>query len=79
MSKQQLIDYTISTLKKLPQSKVHEVADFADFVLKRSEDRILQKGIETLISNSESFAFLNDEEELYSEADLQEKYWCTKS
>ena len=38
------------------------------------EEREIQKGIEIISSQSKSFAFLNDEEDLYDESDLIEKY-----
>ncbi len=74
MSKRGLINKTVETLEKLPEDKINEIATFADFVLKRYEEQILQKGIETIISQSDSFAFLHDEEDLYDEHDLKEKY-----
>lgn len=74
MTKKSLINRTIETLEKLPEDKIYEIADFADFVLKKYEEKIFQKGLETLVSRSKSFAFLNDEEDLYDESDLKEKY-----
>ncbi|MCO6475029.1 MAG: DUF2281 domain-containing protein [Phaeodactylibacter sp.] len=74
MTKRGLINRTVETLEKLPEDKIHEIADFADFILKKYEDQILQRGIETLVSKSDSFAFLHDEEDLYDEGDLKEKY-----
>ncbi|MDZ7756523.1 hypothetical protein [Rhodohalobacter sp.] len=74
MTKKKLIDRTVKTLEKLPEDKVHEVADYADFVFKKYEEKILQKGLEALASQSKSFEFLQDEEELYDENDLIEKY-----
>ncbi len=74
MTKKRLINRTVETLEKLPEDKIHEIATFADFVLKKYEEQILQKGIETLVSESNSFAFLHDEEDLYDESDLKEKY-----
>ena len=71
MTKQGLITRTVETLEKLPEVKIHEIADF---VLKKYEENILQKGIESLVSESDSFAFLHDEEDLYDESDLKEKY-----
>ncbi len=58
----------------LPVEKVGEVADFADFVLKKYEENILQKGIEKLVEQSEAFQFLHDEEDIYTLADIKEKY-----
>jgi hypothetical protein len=74
MTKQTLISRTIKTLEKLPEGEIHQVADFADFVLRKYEEQLLQKGIETMASNSEALSFLNDEEDLYDERDLKEKY-----
>ena len=34
----------------------------------------MQKGINKLVSTSDTYAFLHDEEELYTVADLKEKY-----
>ena len=42
--------------------------------LNNQEEREIQKGIEIISSQSKSFAFLNDEEDLYDESDLIEKY-----
>jgi hypothetical protein len=74
MKKQGLISKTIKTLEKLPEDKVNEIATFADFVLKKYEEQTLQKGIQSMVSESKSFAFLHDEEDLYDESDLKEKY-----
>ena len=65
MTKQKLINRTVETLERLPEGRIHEVADFADFVLKKYEEQILQQGIETLMSQSDSLAFLHEEEDLY--------------
>jgi hypothetical protein len=63
MNKKGLINKTIEALEKLPEDKVNEVATFADFVLKRYEEQ-----------TPDSFAFLHEEEDLYDESDLKEKY-----
>ena len=74
MKKQKLISRAIETLEKLPEGGIHQVGDFADFVLRKYEEQLLQKGIETLVSESASFAFLNDEEDVYDERDLKGRY-----
>ena len=74
MTKETLIKKTLSTLSSLPQEKVREVSKFADDILKNYEERILQKGIEKLVSDSKVFDFLKNEEDLYSIEDLKEKY-----
>jgi len=74
MSREILIKRTLKALSKLPEDKIQEVHDFADFILKKYDEEALQKGIEYLVSESETFDFLNEEEELYSNDDLKEKY-----
>ena len=70
-----LINQSIKSLEKLPDNKIHEVIDFIDFLSKKhNEEKELQKGIEKIVSQSKSFSFLNEEEDIYSETDLIEKY-----
>lgn len=74
MLKNTLINRTVETLSKLPNEKVKEVSDFVDFLYKKYEEEALQKGIQSLVSDSSSFYFLKEEEDLYSVEDLKEKY-----
>jgi hypothetical protein len=73
MPKQTLINKTLKTLSRLPQEKVREVSDFADFILKKYEEELIQRGIEKLVSKSRTYNFLKDEEDLYSVEDVKEK------
>ena len=72
MTKQLIIEKTVKAINQLPEDKAEEISDFADFIAKRYEDHRLIQGIQQLTSNSETFDFLNDEEDLYTEADLKE-------
>lgn len=74
MTKQAIIERTIKIINQLPESKAEEISDFADFVIKRYEEQSLTFGIQSIISNSQSFDFLNQEVEIYSEADLKKKF-----
>ena len=74
MTKEALINKTLKTLSKLPQDRIREVNDFADYILKRYDEEVLQKGIKNLISNSKSFDYLKEEEDLYTLDDLKEKF-----
>lgn len=74
MSRNQLIDQTLQTLSQLPDEKIHEVLDFASFMLKKAEEEQLQKGIQQLVAASDSFAFLKKEEDLYTTDDLKERF-----
>lgn len=73
VTKKTIIKKTIDILNILPVDRVQEVSDFADFVLKKYEDVSLQRGMEYLQSQGETFSFLNDEEELYSAADIKKE------
>ena len=74
MTKEAIIQKTLKTLSVLPNEKAEEVADFADFIMKKHEDDLLQKGIQTIVEQSNVFSFLNDDEDLYSVEDIKEKH-----
>jgi hypothetical protein len=74
MNRESLIRKTVDTLSKLPPEKVSEIADFAEYLLKKHDDEILQKGIEKIVSDSETFDFLKTEEDIYTLEDIKEKY-----
>jgi mRNA interferase MazF len=74
MDRNNLIEPTIRKIKQLPETKIKETYDFAEFLLSKIDDQILQKGIQELASKSNVFSYLNEEEDLYSVNDLKEKY-----
>ncbi len=74
MNRQAIIERTIKTLNRLPEEKAKEISDFADFIAKQYEEQLLTEGITHLTSTSKTFEFLNDEEDLYTEADIKEPY-----
>lgn len=74
MTRQAIIERTIKAINQLPEEKAEEISHFADFVSKRYEEYQLTQGIQKLTANSQAFDFLNDEEELYSLADIKEPY-----
>ena len=74
MIKETLISRTIQTLSTLPNDKIQEASDFIDFLSKKYDEEVLQKGIEKLMLDSPSFYFLNEEEDLYLVEELKEKY-----
>lgn len=71
MKKELIIEHTLQVLKKLPEDKINEVSNFASFILKKHEEDELTKGIQYINSNSETFDFLNEEEDLYSISDIK--------
>jgi sulfur transfer complex TusBCD TusB component (DsrH family) len=74
MTREAIIQKTIHALNMLPAEKAWEVADFADYVLKRHEEYLLQNGIEKLVEQSDAFQFLNNDEDIYTIEDIKEKY-----
>lgn len=74
MTKQIMIEQTLRVFDRLPEEKVEEISNFADFILKRYEDSLLLKNIHEISSKSTAFNFLNEDEELYTLADVKKLY-----
>lgn len=74
MTKQLIIERTLRAINQLPEEKAEEISDFADFVFKRYEEHELTIAIQKIAAESQAFDFLNNEEEIYSLADLKEVY-----
>lgn len=74
MDRQALIENTIRKIEQLPDIKIIEVDDFAEFLLSKIDDKIIVEGIQKLASDSKAFEFLKDEEDLYTVNDIKEKY-----
>jgi len=74
MERQVLIDNTFNKIRQLPDAKIREINDFADFLLSKIDDEIIQEGIQKLTSESKAFEFLKDEDDFYTLNDLKERY-----
>ncbi len=75
MNREALIQYSVKSLRRLPKKRVNEVVDFIDFISDKYKDELLlQKNIHKMVEQSDSFSFLEDEEDLYTIEDLKEKY-----
>jgi len=73
MTKQKIIDKTIGAINQLPTNKAEEISDFADFILKKFEEEAITHNIQKIISDSSTFSFLSDDEDLYSMKDIKEQ------
>ena len=73
MTKQIIIERTLKAINMLSLEKAEEISNFADFLIKKYEEKTLTDNIQQLISNSETFDFLNEDEDLYSVKDIKEK------
>jgi hypothetical protein len=74
MNREILIKETLNKIQQLPDLKIQEINDFAEFLLSKIDDKILVEGIQKLASDSKSFEYLMNEEDLYSVNDIKEKY-----
>lgn len=74
MTKQTIIERTIKIINQLPESKAEEICDFADFVIKRYEEQALTEALQNIMSDSQTFEFLRNEEEVYSIKDLKKVF-----
>ena len=72
MNREILIKETIEKIQRLPDIKIKEINDFADFLLSRIDDKILLEGVQRLTSESKAFDYLKNEEELYTLNDIKE-------
>jgi hypothetical protein len=74
MTRQAIIERTLRAINQLPDDKAEEISTFAEFVMKQYEEHQLTQGIQKLTAQGSAFDFLDQEEDLYTEADLKEVY-----
>ena len=71
MTRNSIIEKTLLVISKLPEDKAIEISDFAEFLFKKYEEELLTSDIQKAISDSKSFDFLAEEEELYTINDIK--------
>ena len=69
-----MIKKTTQRISLLSDQKLQEIADFAEFLLQKKSDSDLAKDMRAIASSSTSFHFLEEEEDLYGDSDLIEKF-----
>ena len=74
MEREQLIKQTTRSISLLPDNKLRELADYVEFLLQKKTEKELVKDITALSAASNSFNFLEEEEDLYGDSDLTEKF-----
>lgn len=74
MTRQAIIEKTIRAINRLPEDKAAEIYTFAEFAIKQYAEQKLTHGIQQMAADSAAFHLLNDEEDLYIESDLKERY-----
>jgi|9_EtaG_2_1085328.scaffolds.fasta_scaffold154978_2 hypothetical protein len=74
MEKANLIQDTVDILDRMSDEKIQEVKDYASYILKKYEEDMLQNGLTQLANQSQTYQFLEEEEDLYTVEDLKFKY-----
>jgi hypothetical protein len=74
MNRKVLIEKIKIKLSRLPDNKIQEINDFADFLIGKIDEKITVEALQKLTSDSKVFDYLKDDEDLYSVNDLKEKY-----
>ncbi len=74
MERNILIEKAVKNIVKLSDQQVQEVADFAEFLLNKTQDQVLVEDIQRITIESNTFNFLKEEPELYSVNDLKKVY-----
>lgn len=74
MARKDLLDRTTKSLKRLSDERLIEVSNFVESLLNKSADQQLYNDILNTAHASETFSFLEEEEELYFDEDLKETY-----
>ncbi|MBU4537866.1 MAG: hypothetical protein L6264_09560 [Weeksellaceae bacterium] len=74
MDRLAIIEKTISIINKLPERKAEEISDFADFLLMKYEENLLNDAIAELVDQSKAYDFLKEDEVMYSVSDINIKY-----
>lgn len=72
MNKEKVLKNTILKLRQLDERNLKEANDFVEFLLAKVSERELTREIQQQAERSDSFSFLEDEEELYSHEDLKQ-------
>ena len=74
MKRQAIVQRTLRAMGLLPLEKAEEVSRYAEFLMKQYEEHQLTLGIQELAETGGVYSFLEQEEDLYTEDDLLEKY-----
>ena len=74
MTKQAILKKTMQDISRLPEWRIREVSDFVEFLLQKNEEKELVNELQSNASKSKPFHFLEEEEELYIDEDLTEKF-----
>jgi hypothetical protein len=69
-----LVRKTIGKIKQLPMSRMREVNDFVEFIIRKNDEALITEGLQKLSSSSHAYDFLDNEPELYTVNDLKVRF-----
>lgn len=70
MTRQQIIEETVDILERIPLEKLEEIRNLLNEYYARREEEIFERGFKKLSSESHSYDFLEEEDEIYTVNDL---------
>jgi len=74
MEREVLVKRTIGRIRQLPMTRVREVNDFVEFIIRKNDDSLITEGLQHISSIGRTYDFLYDEPDIYSVNDLKEKF-----
>ena len=74
MEREVLMKKTFRRIEKLPTTRIREVNDFVEFIIRKTDNALITEGLQQLSSCSHAYDFLNNEPELYSVNDLKVRF-----
>jgi hypothetical protein len=74
MEREVLMEKTICKMEQLPMTRIQEVNDFVEFIIRKTDDALITEGLQQLGSSSSSFDFLYDEPDIYTVNDLKVRF-----
>jgi len=74
MERTVLMKKTIGKIEQLPTIHIQEVDDFVEFLIQKTNDEMITKGLQKLSASGRTYDFLYNEPELYSIIDLKVRY-----
>ena len=74
MEREVLMKETIHRIEQLPTTRIQEVNNFVEFIIRKADDALITEGLKQLSFLGHTYDFLENEPELYSVNDLKVKF-----
>ena len=64
----------VKKIEQLPTTRVREVSDFVDFIIRKTDDTLITDGLQQLSYIGNTYDFLYNEPDLYTVNDLKVRF-----